>query len=167
MIRRKLAHRIDTIYNVYATHRACFLNAGTDTKYIFLVCAFCALSFFTHSVLCSFGYGLCGFMYVCVSAFLFFLINIFFDRFAVRLAILFFPRLFSVFFDSLALFSQLLLVFLLLPHMYRSYDVLYFRFAMYILNRAINFNISMLSWSLLVFRCALWIFNIFICATCS
>lgn len=38
---------------------------------------------------------------------------------------------------------------------------------MYILNRAINFNISMLSWSLLVFRCALWIFNIFICATCS
>lgn len=108
-------------------------------------------------------------IYVCVcECFSFFFLSIFSSTVLLfGLRFFFFPRLFSVFFDSLALFSQLLLVFLLLPHMYRSYDVLYFRFAMYILNRAINFNISMLSWSLLVFRCALWIFNIFICATCS
>lgn len=136
---------------------------------IYISCVrFLCIKFF-YSLWCSAHSVMgCVDLCMCVWVLFFFFLSIFSSTVLLfGLRFFFFPRLFSVFFDSLALFSQLLLVFLLLPHMYRSYDVLYFRFAMYILNRAINFNISMLSWSLLVFRCALWIFNIFICATCS
>lgn len=138
------------------------------TRNIYISC----VHFFVHlAFLCSLlavpSFILCA---VCI----FFSINIFFVRYVVRLSP-FFPYFCTClahsccFLFSLSLprsFSFLSYLFFSLPHMYRSYDVLYFRFAMYILNRAINFNISMLSWSLLVFRCALWIFKNFICAAC-